>query len=597
MALDLSCIDWAERLASGRPLIREEALDLDLREADRAAGIFDRLRLADVPGTPLMADACGPWFRSIVRAVFGSIDRQTQMRRIREVFCLVPKKNSKTSNGALLMLTALLMNSRPRAKFLLTAPVRDVADLAFSQIAGAIALDPVLEAKCHVREHIKTIVHRETRAELEIITFDPAVVTGQKPAGVMIDELHVVSGMSKASSALRQLRGGMLAIPEAFLVVITTQSEDAPAGVFRAELMRARAVRDGRVQGALLPVLYEWPEAVQKDETFWRDPSNWWQITPNLNRSIALERLIDEYHNAVAAGADELRGWASQHLNVEVGVALHSERWAGADWWEQAAEPGGITLDDILARCEVVTVGIDGGGLWDLLALSIVGRETDTGRWLSWGRAWAHDEVRRIFPGQADRFEDFHTDGDLVFSDIRDDVGELVAIVARVYESGLLDLIGVDPVGIDSILNGIKRAGIPLEKVKAVRQGWTLSGPIKTLERRLADGTFRHAGAPLYAWAVSNAKVEARGNAIAITKQTSGAAKIDPLMSLLDAVELMAREPEVHRSIHDARRAEPEQAAAAIDREGRDDDDGEEFDMVPGWVERALEDARRDRRP
>jgi hypothetical protein len=111
----------------------------------------------------------------------------------------------------------------------MTAPVQDVADLAFSAASGAIALDPVLSKLLHVREHLKTIIHRETKAELQIMTFDPAVVTGQKVAGALIDELHVVAKMSKAASAIRQLRGGMLPFPEAFLAFITTQSEDAPA--------------------------------------------------------------------------------------------------------------------------------------------------------------------------------------------------------------------------------------------------------------------------------------------------------------------------------------------------------------------------------
>jgi phage terminase large subunit-like protein len=62
-----------------------------------------------------------------------------------------------------------------------------------------------------------------------------------------------------ASSAIRQLRGGMLPFPEAFMAFITTQSEEAPAGVFKAELTKARAIRDGKLEGAMLPVLYEFP--------------------------------------------------------------------------------------------------------------------------------------------------------------------------------------------------------------------------------------------------------------------------------------------------------------------------------------------------
>jgi phage terminase large subunit-like protein len=52
-----------------------------------------------------------------------------------------------------------------------------------------------------------------------------------------------------------------------------------------------------------------------------------------------------------------------------------------------------------------------------------------------------------------------------------------------------------------------------------------------------------HGGQRLMAWCVGNAKVEPRGNAILITKQASGTAKIDPLMAMFDAVSLMALNP------------------------------------------------------
>ena len=41
-------------------------------------------------------------------------------------------------------------------------------------------------------------------------------------------------------------------------------------------------------------------------------------------------------------------------------------------------------------------------------------------------------------------------------------------------------------------------------------------------------------------WAVSDARVEPKGNAINITKQASGTAKIDPLMAAFNAIEWMA---------------------------------------------------------
>lgn len=541
MPWNLSCVDWEARLRARKSPIPELPLNKD--EGDRGVAVFNKLRLADVPGTPYLADAAGPWFRDIVRALFGSLDPVTRARAIRELFVLVSKKNSKTTYGALLMLAALLLNERPNAPFIMTAPVHDVADLAFSAAAGAIALDKVLSKKLHVREHVKTIIHRETGAELQIMTFDPATLTGQKCAGVLIDELHVVAKMAKAASAIRQLRGGMLPFPEAFMAFITTQSEEAPAGVFRDELMKARAIRDGTRTGAMLPVLYEFPRDMQQDQAAWRNPKNWSMVTPNVGRSITIERLMEEFETAQSTSQEELRAWASQHLNVEIGLALHSDRWAGADYWEAQARAV-FTLAELIARCEVVCIGIDGGGLDDLLGFCAVGRDSTTGEWLVWTHAWAHPSVLERRKSEAARFQDFSKDGDLTLVErIGDDVDQVAALTAQVEVSGKLYMVGCDPAGIGAILDAIVEAKVPKEKVVGISQGWKMTGPILTAERKLAEGTLIHGGQPLMAWCVSNIKVEPRGNAIIATKQAAGRAKIDPVMAMFNAVSLMSLNP------------------------------------------------------
>ncbi len=515
--------------------------------------VFNKLRLADVPGTPTMADAGGEWFRDIIRAMFGSLDPVTRIRAIRELFLLVPKKNSKTTNGALMMLTALLLNERPHGTFIMTAPVQDVAELAFEAAAGAIRLDPVLEKKLHIREHLKTIVHRETKATLEIMTFDPSVLTGQKPIGVLIDELHVVAKMSKAASAIRQLRGGMLPFPEAFMAFITTQSEEAPAGVFRAELMKARAIRDGTQEGVMLPVLYEFPKEIQKSKSAWRDPAIWHMVTPNAGRSIRIERLAEDMSTAEQTSEEELRAWASQHLDIEIGLALHSDRWAGADFWEAAGRTE-VTLDYLLANSEVVVVGADGGGLDDLLGLSLLGRHRDTGKWMAWAHAWAHKIVLERRKEVAPALRDFAEEGDLtIVENPGDDVIAVADIICRVKDAGLLPeklAIGVDAAGITAVVDELTTdaRGITMDQIVAISQGWKMNSSIKTTERKVAGGELIHGGRPMMAWCVGNAKIEPRGNAILVTKQASGTAKIDPLMALFNAVSLMGLNPKASES-------------------------------------------------
>lgn len=544
MSWDLSCPDWEQRLREGRAPIPD--LPLTAHGA-RAVAVYDKLRLADVTGTPTLAEASGDWFRAIVQVMFGAYDPATRTRYIRELFALVPKKNSKTTYGALgLMLTALLLNERPRAPFLMTAPVQDVAEMAFSAVAGAIALDPVLEKKLHVRDHLKTIVHRESKATLEIITFDPKVVTGKKVVGALIDEVHVLGKMARADKALLQLRGGMQPFPEAFLAMITTQSDEPPAGVFKDELAKARDIRDGKRVGAMLPVLYEFPQEMQQDPAKpWRDPKNWAMVTPNLGRSIELQRLEEECRDEEAKGEGALRTWASQHLNIQIGMALLANRWAGADFWERQGTEKCLTLESLLARSEVVTAGIDGGGLDDLLGLSVVGRETGTGRWLTWSHAWAHPIAIARRQSEESKYQDLQKAGDLtIIEELPGDVSQVAAKVAQIWDAGLLASVGMDPEKTHKVmLKALTDAGIPEEICFGISQGWKLVGAMTVAERKLAEGEMVHGGQPLMAWSVANAKVEPKGNASLITKQASGTGKIDPLMALLNAVSLMALNP------------------------------------------------------
>ncbi len=545
MSWNLACPDWWQRLQRGQSLI-PDLPDLDLVAGETAVRIFNKLRLADVPGTPPLEEAGGDWFRDVVRTLMGSVDPITRARMIREIFLLVPKKNAKTSQGALLMLTVLLLNVRPRATFILTAPVQDVAELAFEAAKGAIELDPVLSKKLHVRDHLKTIIHRETKAELQIMTFDPAVLTGQKPVGVLIDEVHVIAQKAKAASAIRQLRGGMLPFPEAFMVFITTQSEEQPTGVFAAELQKAREIRDGQRTGAMLPILYEFPMELQKSKDLaWKDPALWKYVTPNVGRSVTIERLVEDMETARATSEKEFRAWASQHLNIQIGLSLGDNGWAGAPFWPAQADET-LSFKDLIERCEVIDFGLDGGGLYDLFGLSAVGRERGTGNWLHWFHAWCHVSLPKARPEIAARLQQFADDGDLtIIENMGDDVAQIVDYIERVHKAGLLDKIGVDPFGIGSVIDAIEGRGISKELIVGISQGWKMAGTIKTAERKLAEGTFFHAGRPMMEWCIGNARVEPAGNAVLITKEGSGMAKIDPLMATFDAITLMALNPQV----------------------------------------------------
>jgi len=183
-----------------------------------------------------------------------------------------------------------------------------------------------------------------------------------------------------------------------------------------------------------------------------------------------------------------------------------------------------------------------------LLGIAILGRETETRRWLHWGHAWAHTSVLERRKDIASKLRGFEADGDLtVVSRVGEDVQAVADIVEQLDAAGLLPrniAVGVDQAGISEIVDELGVRGIPAERIGGVPQGWKLNNAIKTTERKLAGGSLVHCGSRLMAWTVGNAKVEARGNALTITKQIAGSAKIDSLMALFDAVVAMGQNPE-----------------------------------------------------
>ncbi|WP_447809239.1 terminase large subunit [Pseudomonas putida] len=550
MAWTTACPDWEQRIVSRQSLIPFKPLFPT--EAEEALEVFGALRMVDATGSPLMSETVRDWVNQFVAAIFGAYDPDEGRRLVSEFMLLISKKNGKSTIAAGIMLTALILNWRPSGEFIILAPTKEIADNSYIPIRDMVRADEELDALLKVQDHLRTVTHRQTNATLKVVAADSETVSGKKAIGVFVDELWVFGKRANAEAMLREATGGLASRPEGFIIWATTQSDAPPAGVFRQKLMYARKVRDGEiVDKSFLPVLYEFPKAML-DAGAHRDFSNAYITNPNLGLSVDEPFIERGYAQAQMDGEESFRGFLAKHLNVEIGLALLSDRWAGAEFWEKQVSKSCRTLEDLIERCEVIDIGIDGGGLDDLLGFAAVGRERASRRWLVWTHAWAHPSVLERRKAEAPRIRDFANDGHLTLVErIGDDVDQIVELVVQVEEAGLLDQVGLDPVGIGAILDALEAKGIPREKIGGVKQGYTLGGAIKTAERKLAEGGLWHGGQPMMAWCCGNARVEPRGNAILITKQASGSAKIDPLMALFNAVTLIALNPEAQGGMAD----------------------------------------------
>ncbi len=215
-------------------------------------------------------------------------------------------------------------------------------------------------------------------------------------------------------------------------------------------------MRDGRITDGvrMLPVLYEFPEAMQTDEDKpWRDPKNWPMVLPNLGRSITVDRLVADYQDRPARRARRRSGAGRRSISMSRS-AWRCMPIAGAAPITGSVPPTrSLTLDALLERSEVVTIGIDGGGLDDLLGLAVLGRCKVTRDWLLWTHAWCQEDVLELRKDIAERLTDFERAGDLTLCSDRHrrTCSGVADIVERICEAGLLpekDGIGLDPAGV-----------------------------------------------------------------------------------------------------------------------------------------------------
>lgn len=540
-----ACPDWWEKIQAGQTPM--PPIPVNPERAAKALAFFNRLKLTDVAGNPPLATHCGDWFRDIMVAFLASEDPETKRRLVWELLCMVPKKNSKTTYVAALGLTALFMEKTPDRQMLLVAPSQNISERCFGFMQGMIRLDPRLQAIFKVQDHLKRITRHKTGTRLEVKTFDTQVVTGEIPTLTIIDELHELGKKNHAAAVMQQIRGGGITMQGGQVLMITTQSDQKPAGIWKTELDKARLIRDGKGgdNPILLPVLYEFPPDLQKDESYWRNPKNWSPILPNLGKSIDPDRLLEDYQNNGKANAEAETIWVSQHLNIEIGVGHKNDGWAGAKYWAQG-EDAGLTLEALLDRCEVIVVSLDGGGLDDLYGVNVLGREKGTRDWLSWSHAYCHEGVLELRQSIASRLLDFKAAGELtIYETAGDDIDSIIELIAMVKDRGLLGAVAVDPAGLGEMVERLAEIEVTVENKLLVGapQGFGMMNAIKTAERKLQNGTLRHAKSSLMDWCVGNVKIEPMATAIRATKQNAGDAKIDPWAALMNGVWMMSRNP------------------------------------------------------
>ena len=242
--------------------------------------------------------------KAFIQALFGFVDAQTGLRRYREAFFLVGRKNGKSTLLAGLALYMLIADGEGGAEVYSTATKYAQARLLFDECHNMIKQSPALSK--HIRKRKSDLYYLPTMSKLQPLSRNSDSLDGLNASFVIMDELHGV----KDRNLYEVMRQSQSARREPLLVMITTAGTVREC-IFDDMYNHACEVADGVISDeTFLPVLYELDK---RDE--WTDPDAWAKANPSLGVIKKLDDLQIKVQRAKQNHV-ELSGVLCKEFNI-----------------------------------------------------------------------------------------------------------------------------------------------------------------------------------------------------------------------------------------------------------------------------------------
>jgi phage terminase large subunit-like protein len=480
-----------------------------------------------------------PWQQAIVANLFGwqrRDDRGDQVRRYRELFLYVPRKNGKTPLVAGLGLAVLFCDDEEGQQNYIAAGDREQAGKLFRYAKRMIELDPDLEKQCRIyggnatAGQSRSIVIEEEASFLRIIATDADTAHGDTTHLAIIDELHVQPNRGFFDTVRTSFASENRKQP--LFIQLTTADYDRPS-VCNDQYRIASAIRDGRMDNpSFLPVIYEAPRAREgvdldyTDPKIYEDEALWAIANPNLGVSVSRAYLRNECV-MIKETPSALPTFLRLHLNVRTQqVAL----WIDLQRWDASA---GIVDADAL-RGKPCYAGLDLGATSDLTSLTLVFPPDDEHPYRALFFNWVPEETAKkrekhgdiVYMNALSQGELTTTEGDEIdYATVRADIKRLKTQY------------NIQEIAVDRLFQGVEfcqelaKDGF---KVIDFGQGYlSMTAPTKEFERLINRKEFWHGGVGLVRWAAGNCVVRGDQEGRMKPDKERSADKIDPIVAAI----------------------------------------------------------------
>ncbi len=242
--------------------------------------------------------------KAFIQALFGFIDTETGLRRYREAFFLVGRKNGKSTLLAGLSLYMLIADGEGGAEVYSVATKYAQAKLLFDECHNMIKQSPALSK--HIRKRKSDLYYSPAMAKIQPLSKNSNGLDGLNASFVTIDELHGI----KDRNLYEVMRQSQSARRQPLLVMITTAGT-VRENIFDDMYSHACEVADGVItDNSFLPILYELDSRSE-----WNDPTAWVKANPSLGRIKKVDDLQIKVERAKQSPND-LAGVLCKDFNI-----------------------------------------------------------------------------------------------------------------------------------------------------------------------------------------------------------------------------------------------------------------------------------------
>ncbi|MBW3469090.1 terminase large subunit [Arthrospiribacter ruber] len=462
------------------------------------------------------------WEKEFISNLFGWKRKDNKLRKYREAFLMLPRKNSKTTLSSAISLYMILGDGEKGGEGYFGASNREQARISFDIMSAMIRQNPNLSKYLEIFRN--SIEYKKSNSFFKVVSSEAGGLHGANLSFALVDEYHV----HKNSELYDVFKTSMGAREQPLLITITTAGNDRTSPCFELYDYGKKIIEGVIEDETFLPVIYEAEDYEDFDKLFSID--NIKKANPSYGKSIKEDYITEQVHKAKSMPS-YLNTFKQLHLNIWVD---NSESWIqNSDWMGNKVD---YDEEDLLGmecwagldlannrdlNAFVLVFPLPNGKLRTLTYTFIPKESAERKDNISAGKAfigWSMNKNNHLY-----LTDKRSRDDDFIYNKIEELKGKFI-----------IRNIAYDRWGADQLVFKIEsELGL---KFTPFGQGYkSMSPAIKKVESLVIEGDLTHNNNPVLKWCLSNVRLVKDDAGNVKTSKERSKEKIDAVQALIMA--------------------------------------------------------------